>query len=52
MRLVSQWRLPTERADALIRLWEQEAAKRSIDRQTDGYWRHAEVWLGEHRTGR
>lgn len=52
LRLINQWRLPTERAEALLREWDDEAAKRSLDPKADGYWRQAEVWLSEHQTGR
>jgi hypothetical protein len=44
-RLVSQDRIPRERAERLLAEWEQEAGARTRDPLAPDYWRDAERWI-------
>jgi hypothetical protein len=44
-RLVSQDRIPRERAERLVAEWEREAERRSLDPVGAEYWRDAELWV-------
>jgi hypothetical protein len=46
-RIVSQWRQPGERADALLAECEQEASRRGLDGTVSAFWDEGAHWIEE-----
>ena len=46
-RIRDHWHVPEERADAVIKAWDQEARERLLQHGDPNYWRDAEVWIRE-----
>ncbi len=39
-----------ERSEDLVKAWEQEAERRGLARESDGFWQQGEAWLGRRRS--
>lgn len=44
-RLRDAWRIPGDRAEALVAAWEAEAARRGLAATHPQFWSEAERWL-------
>jgi len=46
-RVRDAWRVPGDRADALLAEWQVEAAARGLEHGDPAYWSQAERWVEE-----